>query len=78
MTTTDTIAVVGVGVPLVLSALRLVHRLGQLVQTIDTLVGRVDELRNSIESESVQRRASDAELHDRIDGLLTPRPGRIA
>jgi type II secretory pathway component PulJ len=77
MSVADLIAAVSFGVTLLFVAFRLVAKMGHLIQTIETLVSRFDELKTAIEVEGVQRRHSDAELHSRIDDLLTPRPGRV-
>lgn len=49
---------------------KAIIKMGQLIERIDMLVAKS-------ETETVQRRAADQELHERIDGLYTPRPGRL-
>ncbi len=76
MSVSDIIATVAIAATLLIAAFKLIATMGRLIERIDSLVQRFDELKTAIEVEGVQRRHSDAELHSRIDDLLTPRPGR--
>lgn len=62
----ETILAAIAGATLVLVVAKHIATMGRLIERIDTLVARVD-------SETVQCRAANKELHERIDELYTPR-----